>query len=192
MVPEMISLQQSRTEQFGWLASSAIGLSLAAYLLVGCSSSQARPTNDQKVAAEAAEFVQAELASLPDSHPVVKRYGKFVSLHLKSVQRRRPDEPVIGTEGGGFPACLELELDGAFERFPTTIRVLVLQGEAESTLTLELVGEFLLDPRPEAVATSLADSEPTMRSDGLWLVKPDGTQTRCTLSCWVRHPDFDR
>lgn len=178
---------------------ATVGLFLLAAIILWCYySSRPRPPKvtevDLRIAEETAEFLKESLAALPDTHDLIQRYGRFVSLDASPVQRNSAYKVPFGE--GGYPACLRMNCRCVFEKYPCELSVIILAGSGEPAPRFYYTeAEYVYDmaPKAETVTTGvLSDCKPQLIDQELWYVReePDQMAVRCTVQCWIIHRDF--
>ena len=162
---------------------------LAIVTALGCTYSPDPPVTsaDRRIAAESAILIQATLTNLPDSHEIVQRYGKFVSLDSHRAYRRgstRTLDQKINV------AHLNLWCECSFEKYPATIELMITKGNSHGTSDSPL--ELVMEPSAESVTTGvLSGSKPELRGKELWYVGGENnlTQVNCRLHGRILHPE---
>lgn len=147
---------------------------------------------DLRIAEETTSFLKESLAALPETHELIQRYGRFVSLEASPVQRNSAYKAPFGE--GGFPACLHLGCRCVFEKHPGYLSVTIFKSKDQSGPSFYQDGyQVVMEPTAETVTTGvLFDCQPKLIDGELWFVREGGDQVsvRCTLQCWIGHPDF--
>lgn len=143
---------------------------------------------DEQVIQEAMQILEAEFRKLPDDHPIILRYGRFVSM---------PAAPVGfmhhagGKEYGGDPPSIGCDLICRFEKFPAQVGMGIYPGQKNNV-------ELLMEANFAAYKKQPDFGKETLELDGenLWVhitERPEGKadiKMKSTVDAVVAYPGF--
>lgn len=147
---------------------------------------------DQKAADDAVAFLKTTIENLPDSDPLIQRYGKLQTIEIREVVQHR--EVSSSRPGGASPAMLRIKCKSQFEKYPTLIDVTVIESpEATSPAFETPESPVTIEPSMEKTAELEASGcKPVVLADELWFGQDTGEKIhiRCSVGAMIRHPGF--
>lgn len=154
-----------------------IGVLLAA----GCDTRRSQPLPvsdlDRRIAEEVFETVKPHIAS---SEGVSRRYGKLVSLQMRTISRR-PAEDIFDLH---LPAVLIVDCYAQFDQFSTPLEIRVLEG---TQLRIIMQPESNYEEEMERGKTRVSNR--VQRDDGVWY-EDDKSSLHCFVTVEISHSAF--
>ncbi|MBL8815577.1 MAG: hypothetical protein JNL58_06075 [Planctomyces sp.] len=150
-----------------------------------------RPQDD-KVAADAVAILRTTIENLPESDPLIQRYGKLKTIEIKEVVQHRNVNS--SQPGRASPPMLRIKCRSQFEKYPTLIEVTVIEFPDGTTPAFE-TPEVPITIEPSLEKTTELEAsgyKPIVLADELWFGQNigDSIHVHCSVGTIIRHPDF--
>lgn len=170
-----------------WVMIGAATVLAAASLVAVLPLLRPRPT-DKQVIQEAMHILEAEFRKLPDDHPIIERYGRFVSMPAAP---SRFMHHAGGKEYGGAPPSIGCDLICRFEKFPAQVGMGIYPGHKNNV-------ELLMEANFAAYKKRQDFGKETLELDGedLWVHITERSEGKAdikmksTVDAVVTYPGF--